>query len=160
MAKIATRYFSGSRSQALVERLDHADQRALHHCLPVPGSTEDATSAMPRYGTHGGDEPHRRSAAAARRRPIATWPARPDDASMPLNATSTSGNANTRSPNDGDPATCAGVRQHVQGRTAAPSPQRHEQQLEHEVAQYEQRHTLVAPRARPRGWPPARRRAR
>ena len=62
---------------------------------------------MPRYGT---------SAATSRTpisrrsplRPIATCPARPEDASMPLNATSTSGNAKTMSWNDGDPAIDAG----------------------------------------------------
>ncbi len=77
------------------------------HRPPVCGSTEDATSAIPTYGT---------TAAISRtpisrrspRRPIATCPARPEDASMPENATSTSGNANTMSSSEGEPAIDAG----------------------------------------------------
>ena len=77
------------------------------HWSPVCGSAEEATSAIPTYGT---------TAAISRtpisrrspRRPIATCPARPDDASMPENATSTSGNANTMSSSEGEPAIEAG----------------------------------------------------
>ncbi len=63
------------------------------------------------------------------RRPIATWPARPEDASRPLNATSTNGNANSRSSSDGVPNSDAGSRQHL-GLEQQREPEGDDQQLQ------------------------------
>ena len=65
---------------------------------------------------------------------------------MPLNATSTSGNANTMSSSDGAPAIEAGCGEHV-GLEQQRQPERDDQQLQHEVAEHEQRGALVAARA-------------
>ena len=80
---------------------------SIHVCAGSSGSAADATSAIPTYGTIAASI---RTAISRRspRRPIATWPASPEDASSPLNATSTSGNANSRSSSDGVPAIDAG----------------------------------------------------
>ena len=102
-AEIAIRYISGSRSHAWSNAAATPSSGASRYFESPCGSTEEAISAIPRYGT---------SAASSRtpisrrrpRRPIATWPARPEDASIPLKATSTSGNANTMSSRSGAPA--------------------------------------------------------
>ena len=65
---------------------------------------------------------------------------------MPLNATSTSGNAKTMSSSDGEPAIDAGSVEHL-GLEQQREPERDDQQLQHEVAEHEQRGALEAPRA-------------
>ena len=71
---------------------------------------------------------------------------------MPLNATSTSGNAKTMSSSDGAPAIEAGsVR--TSGWNSSARPSATHQQLQHEVAEHEHRRALEAARARRRGSP-------
>ena len=103
-AETAISTFSGSRIQACENASATPSSGASTQREPVGGSTDEAMSAMPRYGTSAASSRtpiSRRSPA----RPIFTCPARPEDASIPLKATSTSGNANTRFSSDGDPAT-------------------------------------------------------
>ena len=99
-AEIATRYCAASRSQACSNALATPSSGASIQRSPVWGSTEEAISAIPTYGTTAAISRtpiSRRSPA----RPILTWPASPEEASMPLKATSTSGKAKTMSSSDG-----------------------------------------------------------
>ena len=146
-AEIATRYFSGSRSHAWSKESATPSSGASTYFPPVCGSTAEATSAIPRYGTIAAT---RRTPISRRRpaRPIATWPARPEDASMPLNATSTSGNAKIMSSSDGAPAIEDGSVS-TSGWKSSASPKRDDQQLQDQVAQHEDGRALEVPRARP-----------
>ena len=153
-AEIATRYFAGSRIHACSKASATPEQRRLDPL--AAGRREHASrrpARCPRYGTIAATS---RTPISRRRpaRPIATCPARPDDASMPLNATSTSGNANTMSSSDGEPAIEAGSVS-TSGWNSSASPKHDDQQLQDQVAEHEERGALEVPRRPPRGSPSA-----
>ena len=118
-AEIAIRHLQRLPDPGLRERVGDAQQRRLDPA--VPGLRQHARTRSARSRGTGTSAASRRTPISRRRpaRPICTWPARPEDASIPLKATSTSGNANTRSSSDGD----AGDRRRVaaarRARTAA-----------------------------------------
>ena len=69
---------------------------------------------------------------------------------MPLNATSTSGNANTMFSSEGEPAIAAGFGQHL-GLEQQREPEHQDQQLQHEVGEHQDGGALEARAARRRG---------
>ena len=105
-AAIAIAYRSGSRIQSCSNADTSPSIGASTQRSPVCGSVEDATSAIPRYGT----AVARRTANRRRspRRETATSPASADDASRPENAAIAIVNANSSSSTSGVPAICAG----------------------------------------------------
>ena len=100
-AEIATRYCMGSRSQLLLEGVRDAQQRRLDPAIAGLRQHGGRDERDPDVRDDRGHQPDADQPPQPARGRSRTWPASPEEASMPLNATSTSGKAKTMSSSEG-----------------------------------------------------------